>query len=117
MAHILGLNQSPDLGSGRNFALGHICRIVLFLFPLLCSVGCGWLPRLFTAILRNANDPGFRSTGGIVDPVLQVSGLPQRVTAATLDPCAETPTQGILRALSILQIALWCGHLHLTESL
>lgn len=90
---------------------------MLFLFPLLHSVGCGWLPGLSTAILRNANDPGFRSTGGIVDPTLQVSGLPQRGTAITLGPCAETPAQGILRALSILQNALWCGHLHLTKSL
>lgn len=90
---------------------------MLFLFSLLRSVGCGWLPRLSAVILRNANDPGFKSTGGIVAPTLQVSGLPQKVTAATLDPCAETPAQGILRALSILQIALWSGHLHLTESL
>lgn len=41
---------------------------MLFLFSLLRSVGCGWLPRLSAVILRNANDPGFESTGGIVAP-------------------------------------------------
>lgn len=43
MAHILGLNQSPDLGSGRNFALGHIGRDDCVVFVFLTSK-CGlWL--------------------------------------------------------------------------
>lgn len=39
-------------------------------------MGCGWLLRLSTAILRNAKDPGFGPTSGKADPTLQVSGLP-----------------------------------------
>lgn len=43
VAHILGLNQSPDLGSGRNFALGHIGRDYCVVFVFL-ALQCGlWL--------------------------------------------------------------------------
>lgn len=63
---------------------------MLFLFSLLCRVGCGWLPRLSTAILRNAKDPGFGPTSGKADPTVQVSGLPPIITQPLCD-CVQRP--------------------------
>lgn len=68
-------------------------------------MGCGWLPRLFTAILRNADNSGFGPTNGKVDLTLKVSGLPH-IIMHPLWLCVDfslRSIQGVLKTVSILQ--------------